>query len=244
MNIYVRITCLLTLLFTITMGAMHRTTLLHILKTLEDGRCTTIEHEQDKALHLTSLKDKLTNQDLDCLINILIFGNGTKTLRFNHIASRINLIDPSIKAFSGTPGFEQLIRNLLSTSLNPNSNKSAWYQLGVAYYIYNNLYIHIQGFGCPSDFNKTLSPAYSFGIISDTQWTFCKTVTWDRPMYDHGRRKKNLKRSIMQQHALVETFNKSTGHELKYTICAQYPPSAYWAHWIAQNNIPLLFIHL
>lgn len=245
MSIYVRHTAfLLATLFTTNLGAMHNATLLHILKTLEDGRCTTIEHAQNQALHITSLKQKPSNQDIDCLINILIFGNRSKTVRFDHIASRIPLIDSSIKAFSDTPGFAPLIRHLLLTSLNETKNKSPWYQLAAAYYMYNNLYTHIQAFSCPSDYGSSLKHANSYGVISETQWAFCKTVQWDTSMYNHGRGKKNLRKSILQQRDLVNTYNHNKDHELQYTICSQYQPSPYWSGWTAVKQIPILFIPL
>lgn len=211
-----------------------------MLRHLETGRSTDLDKTQNIALAILANNPNISWNMLDWVINIILFGNGTKTNRFSHIATHINQIDQAKDTFKCIPGFRPLLIHLLTCSQFSQIPLAHWFQLAVALEIENTeLDEAVQIFGKPTNSAEHIPNCFTYNVITNKRWIACKTLRWSSIRADVPNKKaKRIKKTLLKQKSLVHDYNQENQPQLSYQIYSHQQITQDWQEWLQEYNIP------
>ncbi len=223
-----------------TVDGMNPQRLRSIQASLESGRCHNVDALQSRVLAMLHECPHLTMRQIDSAIDILIFGHGDITTRFQCIHENLGRIESSIENFSQTPGFIKALREYLALGSNPFAARGRFFVLANALDIAEKDDDEtVTAFGKPEDCDIRTPYQHEHNVITNKQWLECKTINWTAQGLDRRCRKlRRMQDQFLSQKAVVEEYNESKDHNLVYGIASMHPLPTLWTDFFDAHTIP------
>ena len=242
------LTTIICLNLVCTCIASEPTTLPHILVELEKGRNKKYDETYVQTLDTLMEHPDMPQELLNRAIDILLFHPKNTIERFPLLQQRSLDIDKAIARFDIIPGFRRLLIKVISECCLKDSSKIHWHVLNTALFLHTQITAlrsseRITAFGIPTDFDMTVSTKRLYNIITNQRWIECKSIKWRFNSFNRqGAKKSKLIKELLEQQALVATYNEQKNAHLSYELFSANPVNESWQTWLTDHDITCIVI--